>query len=502
MLEYKWYCEGEPSSCTESICGDHRVTAGEECDDRWSPANGDGCTANCIIEAGWTCKAQNDTGTSVCAEQCGDGIVTVHEQCDDANSAPGDGCYHCAFETGWYCEGSPSVCENVVCGDGDVSPIEGCDDNNTVSHDGCTACTVDLGYKCTGSPSVCSWITCDLKQTGLTVNNCSCNSVPDGSVIIVATGGTGNLSYAVRRASSVFDPSKLNFTSNNRIAPLQAGDYVALVKDASNCYINGSSFTVVEPPGIIVVYQKCVNVTCYSYADGAVDYYAYRDNSTTEEQLQLRYAITGGANITFVSDPHWNGLTPGSYMVLVQDGKCIYRTTTCRVWEPASIMIIVTEVSHASVSSDTSSVVHKIDDGSVMQNGSASSYSSNVCGETAISVEVTGGFPPYTTYVDGAVLPESASGEVPAGHHEVKVRDSHECYSNSADVNVPYCEPKHVREGLRLWKAYGVWAVLATSVCVGIVAVVATAAVVFQLVRLRRKSSRSGILLETMSKFI
>eukprot|EP01105_Mastigella_eilhardi_P013862 TRINITY_DN315_c0_g2_i3.p1 TRINITY_DN315_c0_g2~~TRINITY_DN315_c0_g2_i3.p1 ORF type:complete len:374 (-),score=39.15 TRINITY_DN315_c0_g2_i3:643-1764(-) len=293
MLEYKWYCEGEPSSCTESICGDHRVTAGEECDDRWSPANGDGCTANCIIEAGWTCKAQNDTGTSVCAEQCGDGIVTVHEQCDDANSAPGDGCYHCAFETGWYCEGSPSVCENVVCGDGDVSPIEGCDDNNTVSHDGCTACTVDLGYKCTGSPSVCSWITCDLKQTGLTVNNCSCNSVPDGSVIIVATGGTGNLSYAVRRASSVFDPSKLNFTSNNRIAPLQAGDYVALVKDASNCYINGSSFTVVEPPGIIVVYQKCVNVTCYSYADGAVDYYAYRDNSTTEEQLQLRYAITG-----------------------------------------------------------------------------------------------------------------------------------------------------------------------------------------------------------------
>eukprot|EP01105_Mastigella_eilhardi_P013861 TRINITY_DN315_c0_g2_i2.p1 TRINITY_DN315_c0_g2~~TRINITY_DN315_c0_g2_i2.p1 ORF type:complete len:213 (-),score=28.62 TRINITY_DN315_c0_g2_i2:146-784(-) len=168
----------------------------------------------------------------------------------------------------------------------------------------------------------------------------------------------------------------------------------------------------------------------------------------------------------------------------------------------AAIMIIVTEVSHASVSSDTSSVVHKIDDGSVMQNGSASSYSSNVCGETAISVEVTGGFPPYTTYVDGAVLPESASDEVPAGHHEVKVRDSHECYSNSADVNVPYCEPKHVREGLRLWKAYGVWAVLATSVCVGIVAVVATAAVVFQLVRLRRKSSRSGILLETMSKFI
>jgi hypothetical protein len=39
------------------------------------------------------------------------------EQCDDGNQLPGDGCSaECVIETGWTCEGSPSVCRS--CGDG------------------------------------------------------------------------------------------------------------------------------------------------------------------------------------------------------------------------------------------------------------------------------------------------------------------------------------------------------------------------------------------------
>jgi len=49
---------------------------------------------------------------------CGDGAKhPTAEQCDDGNQLPGDGCSgECVIETGWECEGSPSVCRS--CGDG------------------------------------------------------------------------------------------------------------------------------------------------------------------------------------------------------------------------------------------------------------------------------------------------------------------------------------------------------------------------------------------------
>jgi len=49
---------------------------------------------------------------------CGDGMKhPTAEQCDDGNQLPGDGCSgECVVETGWTCEGSPSVCRS--CGDG------------------------------------------------------------------------------------------------------------------------------------------------------------------------------------------------------------------------------------------------------------------------------------------------------------------------------------------------------------------------------------------------
>jgi cysteine-rich repeat protein/YVTN family beta-propeller protein len=42
---------------------------------------------------------------------CGDGVVTFPEECDDSNTASGDGCSAtCTVESGWTCTGSPSVC--------------------------------------------------------------------------------------------------------------------------------------------------------------------------------------------------------------------------------------------------------------------------------------------------------------------------------------------------------------------------------------------------------
>jgi len=104
-------------SVCRSYCGDGIKAANEECDDG-NVVGGDGCSAMCKIEHGYTCtlnyedeKCINGTCTSICFATCGDGIVAQEEECDDGNSFQGDGCYNCELESeDWRCRGEPSEC--------------------------------------------------------------------------------------------------------------------------------------------------------------------------------------------------------------------------------------------------------------------------------------------------------------------------------------------------------------------------------------------------------
>ena len=124
------------------ICGNGITEGSEVCDDN-NTVNGDGCSAACSVETGYTC-----TGSpSVCAATCGDGIKAGGESCDDHNTTNGDGCSAaCAVETGYICMGTtPSVCAST-CGDGIKASNEACDDHNTASGDGCSSgCSVEAG---------------------------------------------------------------------------------------------------------------------------------------------------------------------------------------------------------------------------------------------------------------------------------------------------------------------------------------------------------------------
>ncbi|MEO8548849.1 MAG: DUF4215 domain-containing protein, partial [Kofleriaceae bacterium] len=90
---------------------------------------------------------------------CGNAVIEPGETCDDHNTTVGDGCSAtCATETGYSCTGSPSVC-TLNCGNGTLETGEACDDHNTAAGDGCSAtCGVESGYSCTGTPSVCTFV--------------------------------------------------------------------------------------------------------------------------------------------------------------------------------------------------------------------------------------------------------------------------------------------------------------------------------------------------------
>lgn len=123
--------------CTDdAVCGDG-VTAGRETCDDANVGDGDGCSAACVQEAGWSCVGVD------CSGICNDGLLVDDEPCDPSTS------------TYSYCSEDCSMFLGS-CGDGVVQPgYEACDAGSTTIV-GCEAsCDASFGYTCSGSPGVC-----------------------------------------------------------------------------------------------------------------------------------------------------------------------------------------------------------------------------------------------------------------------------------------------------------------------------------------------------------
>lgn len=126
------------SSSQAPVCGNGVRQTGETCDDGDTTA-GDGCSATCTVESGWSCAGN---APDVCIEVCGNGIITSGEACDDGNTSNSDGCSSaCAEESGWSCTGEPSTC-TTTCGDGIAAGAEACDDGNDTETDACLSSCV------------------------------------------------------------------------------------------------------------------------------------------------------------------------------------------------------------------------------------------------------------------------------------------------------------------------------------------------------------------------
>lgn len=151
LVEEGFVCPEPGKPCVPSqICSDKKVSGTENCDDGNAVA-GDGCSAKCQVEPGWSCPFP---GAGCIAAACGDGIITGGEACDDGQTVPasGDGCSAtCTIETpgpserdAWVCETAGQPCKRTVCGDGVKQGTEQCDDGNNDTGDRCTpACRVE-----------------------------------------------------------------------------------------------------------------------------------------------------------------------------------------------------------------------------------------------------------------------------------------------------------------------------------------------------------------------
>ena len=133
---------------------------------------------------------------------CGDGQIEAPETCDDNDAVGGDGCSAaCQTESGWTCVGQPSACD-PICGDTIViAGEEECDDGNGIETDGCTT-QCQSGVVCgTGSPALATadrfavdpgtghcYVSFDDEQTTFAAAQTAC--VAAGGHLAAITSGT------------------------------------------------------------------------------------------------------------------------------------------------------------------------------------------------------------------------------------------------------------------------------------------------------------------------
>jgi len=133
------------TSSITPICGDGVMEGVETCDDG-AAGGGDGCSAQCGIEAGWICSGE----PSICLEVCGNGVQTASEGCDDGNVVSGDCCSaSCQLEAaGSACDDGELCAVNDSCDAvGNCQPGDAIDCDDGVFCNGTEVCTSGVGMR-------------------------------------------------------------------------------------------------------------------------------------------------------------------------------------------------------------------------------------------------------------------------------------------------------------------------------------------------------------------
>ena len=236
----------------------------------------------------------------------------------------------------------------------------------------------------------------------ITVDDVSCFGGSDGTITILASGGTGTLTYTLNPGS---------VSNNTGVFPgLSQGSYTISISDENSCpAVNSGPVAVSEPPIIQIDNVSSVDVSCNGGSDGSITVAASGGTGL------LSYTINpGGATNNTGFFP---GLSAGTYTVSISDenGCGPFLTPDIDLDEPDLIQIT------SETGNDIS--CFGLTDGS-------------------ITVTATGGTAPltYTLNPGGAFNGTGTFAGLGAGAYTVSVTDGNGCVpvvSNPITINEP-----------------------------------------------------------------
>jgi len=187
-----------------------------------------------------------------------------------------------------------------------------------------------------------------LNITQIDVVNPLCNGTADGSITIIATGGTGIYDF------SITGPVNANNTTGI-FTGLPAGTYTVSLRDANLCVASSSvplTVTLTEPDPIIVTFTVSDTLTCPNIPDGYIylhrsggtpEYtYLWSNGQTTQDLINV---VSGTYHVT-VTDSHGctvdrDTIVPGPEMLEVTNSTIIPAVCSSkRDWDDTGSILI------------------------------------------------------------------------------------------------------------------------------------------------------------------
>lgn len=155
------------------------------------------------------------------------------------------------------------------------------------------------------------------------VSDVTCAGSANGSICVEnATGGTGALTFQV-------DPPAGGYQAEPCF-DLAIGTYTINVQDENMCVVSTTDLSLIEPDAIQIL-PNITDISCTSFADGAVD-----------------VSATGGTGDIFLVEPESgelpyliDGLDEGDLDILVEDANGCQTALTVNIFEPDSLVVQV-----------------------------------------------------------------------------------------------------------------------------------------------------------------
>jgi gliding motility-associated-like protein len=215
----------------------------------------------------------------------------------------------------------------------------------------------------------------------------SCLGSNNGSVDINVTGGTGNYTYTWTKNGAAFAGSQ-------DISNLGPGNYTVSVTDIKNCGPKTASFTITEPPLLVVSLINKTDVVCFGDATAAIN---VNVSGGVPSVSGYNFAWTGPNGFTS-SNQNLSGIIAGTYNLIVTDNQSCSKNLTVTISQSTEIKI-------------------------TYSNTAILCYGAN---NASITTSISGGIPPYQ-YTWSNLATTLNQNNLSAGDYTILVTDNAGC---------------------------------------------------------------------------
>jgi gliding motility-associated-like protein len=174
----------------------------------------------------------------------------------------------------------------------------------------------------------------------------TCSGAADGTISVVATGGTGPLEYTLMPDGTV--------SPDGSFTGLGPDIYTVLVADSAGCPpIASEPIFITEPTPLVVDSINATDITCFDAADGSIIVYVSGGVTPYE------YSIDNQASWT--TDSLFTGLEPGSYEIFIRDSNlCVTNAGPVILDEPPALTLSITTTDITTCSYDSTGIIEAL----------------------------------------------------------------------------------------------------------------------------------------------